>query len=713
MPGVARAANVTYLTMQVRQGERDVRAMVVGVAPGRPGEPGQPAYLVAGRHITRSHYEAVADIAAGLRSASDPDPPQRLHRRRPDPAHGVLQRRPDGLHPAQGRAGGAVPQGQRRHLQQRRRTAQNPAFNRPGVPGLLEAVIASQTTNPFVNAVLVQLNRAPTPTRSPSRHPALEAAQASTRAPQMEEILVGKLIATSARQIGMFLVILAVVSAAIVAFIIYTLTLGKIREIAVLKLIGTRNRTIAGMILQQAVGLGADRLRGGQDRRHLLGAGLSRSTCCSAGRRGARLRRRHGSSASLASMLAIRAALRSIRRRRSVADMHRPLPADGHPHRGPAQALRQRATAVDALKGVDMQVAPGEVVGLIGPSAPARARCSSAWAPSSSPAGRMTLGGEVIYDDGWKVGDLRALRRDRIGFVFQAPYLIPFLDVTDNVALLPMLAGMPNGRGARSARSTARLLRRRSTCSTARGAMPSQLSGGEQQRVAIARRPGQPAAGDPRRRAHRAARQRARPGGDQDPQQTDGAQFETAIIVVTHDEKIIPTFKRIYHIRDGSHGPVLRRLALPVAVAVPHRVAPQRAQASVAASSEIPDAVHRQGAVLGGERTRAQPVAERHRDARLSHRVRRRQQQLDIARRRLGGPDRRREHREPPLSGTLLEARHFAVERQQLGTQVPVIVLFVACGQGGGRQREQRDEDDHGSHDTAPPRDGSRYLASL
>ena len=67
---------------------------------------------------------------------------------------------------------------------------------------------------------------------------------------------MAKLIATSARQIGMFLVILAVVSAAIVSFIIYTMTLGKIRELAVLKLIGTRNRTIAGMILQESLGLG-------------------------------------------------------------------------------------------------------------------------------------------------------------------------------------------------------------------------------------------------------------------------------------------------------------------------------------------------------------------------------------------------------------------------------------------------------------------------
>ena len=91
--------------------------------------------------------------------------------------------------------------------------------------------------------------------------------------------------------------------------------------------------------------------------------------------------------------------------------------------------------AVDALKGVDMVIRPGEVVGLIGPSGSGKStllKCLGAVIEPTS--GRMALAGETIYDNGWKVPDLRALRRDRIGFVFQAPYLIPFLDVTDNVA---------------------------------------------------------------------------------------------------------------------------------------------------------------------------------------------------------------------------------------------------------------------------------------
>ncbi len=140
-------------------------------------------------------------------------------------------------------------------LNERARTAANPAFNRPGVPGLLDAVIAGQSANHNVNAVLVQVAQGRDPEQLAQEIRRWKRLQAYTRV-QMEEILVAKLIATAAKQIGLFLVILAVVSAAIVSFIIYTMTLGKIREIAVLKLIGARDRTIAGMILQESLGLG-------------------------------------------------------------------------------------------------------------------------------------------------------------------------------------------------------------------------------------------------------------------------------------------------------------------------------------------------------------------------------------------------------------------------------------------------------------------------
>ena len=92
-------------------------------------------------------------------------------------------------------------------------------------------------------------------------------------------------------------------------------------------------------------------------------------------------------------------------------------------------------TAVFALRDVNMHVAPGEVVGLIGPSGSGKSTLLKCLGAVIEPtAGRMTLGDEVIYADGWKVRDLRALRRDKIGFVFQAPYLIPFLDVTERGA---------------------------------------------------------------------------------------------------------------------------------------------------------------------------------------------------------------------------------------------------------------------------------------
>jgi putative ABC transport system ATP-binding protein len=204
-------------------------------------------------------------------------------------------------------------------------------------------------------------------------------------------------------------------------------------------------------------------------------------------------------------------------------------------------------TAVDALKGVDMTIWPGEVVGLVGPSGSGKStllKCLGAVIEPS--AGRMTLGGQTIYDEGWKIADLRTLRRDRIGFIFQAPYLIPFLDVTDNVALLPMLAGASDA----SSRSRAQELLDALDVGHRAKAAVSQLSGGEQQRVSIARalanhppviladEPTAPLDSERALNVVRILNQLAE-------------QYQTAIIVVTHDEKIIPTFKRIYHIRDG------------------------------------------------------------------------------------------------------------------------------------------------------------------
>jgi len=204
-------------------------------------------------------------------------------------------------------------------------------------------------------------------------------------------------------------------------------------------------------------------------------------------------------------------------------------------------------TAVHALRDVNMQVAPGEVVGLIGPSGAGKTTLLKCLGAVIDPThGRMTLGGEVIYDNGWKIADRSVLRRDHIGFIFQAPYLIPFLDATDNVALLPMLAGWPNAEARRRALELLQALdvAHRATAET------SELSGGEQQRVSIARalanRPPVILADEPTAPLDSERALAVMRILDQ-----MATQYQTAIIVVTHDEKIIPTFERIYRIRDG------------------------------------------------------------------------------------------------------------------------------------------------------------------
>jgi putative ABC transport system permease protein len=256
LPGVTETGNAAYLTIQLDHAGKESRVMIVGMDIDRPNRPGAPPYLTAGRPIQQGHYEAIADERSGLVLGEH----VRI-RRHAYTIVGVTRRMVSSsgdpmifvsLKDAQEiqflKDNDAL-------LNERARTAANPAFNRPGVPGLLEAAQANASQSRNVNAVLVRLVPGADPDTVAGEIQRWKRLTAYTKA-QMEDILVAKLIATSAKQIGVFLVILSVVTTAIIAFIIYTMTLAKVREIAVLKLIGAQNRTIAGMILQQALGLG-------------------------------------------------------------------------------------------------------------------------------------------------------------------------------------------------------------------------------------------------------------------------------------------------------------------------------------------------------------------------------------------------------------------------------------------------------------------------
>lgn len=204
-------------------------------------------------------------------------------------------------------------------------------------------------------------------------------------------------------------------------------------------------------------------------------------------------------------------------------------------------------TEVRAIKDVSLYVNAGEVVGLLGPSGSGKTTLLQCLGAVIDPtAGRIELNGETVYDDGWKIDDIRALRRDKIGFVFQAAYLIPFLSVLDNVALLPMLAGKTNEFSRQRAMELLTTLEVEHRAH----AKPSQLSGGEQQRVAIARAMAnqppfiladEPTAPLDSERSLIVMKLLARLA----------QQFNTAIMVVTHDDIIIPRFKRLYRLRDG------------------------------------------------------------------------------------------------------------------------------------------------------------------
>ncbi len=204
-------------------------------------------------------------------------------------------------------------------------------------------------------------------------------------------------------------------------------------------------------------------------------------------------------------------------------------------------------TRVDALREVSIAVAPGEIVGLVGPSGSGKSTLLNVVACILEPSsGRMRLDGVPVYDNRWLKGDLRKLRLDKIGFIFQFHNLLPFLNTMENVAIVLELAGVTSADAKRRAVELLDYL----GVGNRKNAMPSTVSGGEAQRVAIARamanRPRIILADEPT-----AALDSERAGIVMDLMSRVAKEQQAAIIVVSHDEKIFNRFHRIFHLRDG------------------------------------------------------------------------------------------------------------------------------------------------------------------
>ncbi|WP_295532993.1 ABC transporter ATP-binding protein [uncultured Thioclava sp.] len=203
---------------------------------------------------------------------------------------------------------------------------------------------------------------------------------------------------------------------------------------------------------------------------------------------------------------------------------------------------------VDALKSVDLSVHAGEVVALLGPSGSGKTTLLNIIGCIIDPsAGKVILDDELVYDDRWLRGDLRKLRLDKIGFIFQFHNLLPFLNAQDNVALVLKLAGKSSAEAQRRALELLDYLE----VGHRKDAMPALLSGGEAQRVAIARA----LANSPRiilADEPTAALDSKRAGVVMDLLRKLAAEHDACIIAVTHDEKIYDRFDKVFHLRDGQ-----------------------------------------------------------------------------------------------------------------------------------------------------------------
>jgi putative ABC transport system ATP-binding protein len=209
------------------------------------------------------------------------------------------------------------------------------------------------------------------------------------------------------------------------------------------------------------------------------------------------------------------------------------------------------ATRVDALRDVSLDIFPGTVIGLRGPSGSGKSTLLNVIGCILEPSsGSMRLNGELVYDDRWLRSDLRKLRLEKIGFIFQAHNLLPFLNAWENVAVAQTLAGVAPAQAKKRAVELLEYL----GIERRKDAMPGQLSGGEAQRIAIARA----LSNDPRiilADEPTAALDSQRAAAVMDLLRKVAAERRTAVIVVTHDEKIFNRFDHIFSLRDGALTP--------------------------------------------------------------------------------------------------------------------------------------------------------------
>jgi putative ABC transport system ATP-binding protein len=204
--------------------------------------------------------------------------------------------------------------------------------------------------------------------------------------------------------------------------------------------------------------------------------------------------------------------------------------------------------AVEALKDINLTVNAGDLVALLGPSGSGKTTLLLSVSLILEPTGgKIWLDGETIYDHGWKEVDIRQLRLTKVGFIFQSRNLIPFLTALENVLLPLDLLGLERNEAHRRAME---LLEYMEIAERAHY-LPALLSGGEQQRVAIARAlasaPKLVLADEPT-----GALDSVRGKKVMEMLKKIARENQTAVICVTHDERMIEGFDYIYRLKDGQ-----------------------------------------------------------------------------------------------------------------------------------------------------------------